>query len=435
MSLPKTWQRLPPDALVSAEASRETGVVREGQWWHVFQDAHLDKLIDAALQVNLSVAAAAERLRAARALSGAPQPPYGPELTASTAVASTPDARTSYFQLGFDARWELPLFDRAANARRVVDAQLGEASADLAAVRSSVVAEVACAYFAIQSTARQAVLLHELDELERSNLQRISSRVRAGLESPGTLDAEQTERLSVQMKAAEPGVLHAQSLHQIAALLGQSTVDPAWESDRELAVPAALRIETAPADLLRTRPDVRSAEAAVLKAAASLGIAQADLYPHVSLLGFLTAAVRIGGGGIAGSSGALAAAPAISIPLFDWGMRRAARDARAAELSAAVLQYRQVVLEAVSDVESALAALNGSIGTVELLRHSVELHKESARVGEALQRAGLSEEGTHSVARAAIEARLSLVNAEYEASRSVVQLYKALGGADIATHS
>jgi outer membrane protein TolC len=277
---------------------------------------------------------------------------------------------------------------------------------------------------------RRQALLRDLEAFEQGRLARLRTRVRVGLETPREGQTAEADLLAIQARATEPDPTLAQSLQRIAALMGRATIDPTWiPSATALSVPV-VRLESTPADLLRERPDVRHAEFVVLRAAAELGTAQAELYPHISLVGAITAATRVSGGVGLSSNSVLSAGPAISIPLFDWGMRRAARDARAEELSAAALAYRQTVFDAVADVEITLASLNHSVSLIDLLQHAVASRDEAARRSSALRRAGLTENiEIASTARSAIEARLELEEAQYAGMIAVVQLHKALGGA------
>jgi outer membrane protein TolC len=388
------------------------------------------------MQSNLTIAAAAEHLRAARALLATGVAPYRPGVSFDAGPAPSPDARNSYFQAGFDATWELPLFNRAANAARALGADAAAAEADLMAARTTVAAEVASAYFAGQAAARRQSVLREIDAIEQLRLARLRTRVRVGLDASVVQREAEADLLAVQVNELEPDATWSQSLQRIAALLGRTSVDPAWLGSPAETTGTVVQIQSTPADLLRERPDVRRAEAAVLRAAADLGTAQAELYPHVSLVGAITAATRVSGLGLASPNSVVSAAPAISLPLFDWGMRRAARDARAAELSAATMTYRQTVFEALSDVEMTLANLKRTTSLIELLRNAAGSRAEMARRNDVLRRTGLSESAEQSRSqRNALDARLELVNAEYAGKLAIVQLHKALGGAIVPGES
>ncbi len=429
MSLPSAWSVAPPASGARAQAPA-TG------WWRGFHEPALDALIDTALQSNLTIAAAAEHLRAARALLVTGVAPYRPGVSLEAGPAPSPDAKNSYFQAGFDAAWELPLFNRAANATRALGADAAAAEADLMAARTTVAAEVASAYFAGQAAASRQSVLREIDAIEQLRLARSRTRVRVGLDASVAQREAEADLLAVQVNALEPDATLNQSLRRIAALLGRTSVDPAWVGPPAESPAPLVQIQSTPADLLRERPDVRRAEAAVLRAAAELGTAQAELYPHVSLVGAITAATRVNGLGLRSPNSVISAAPAISLPLFDWGMRRAERDARAAELSAATMTYRQTVLDALSDVESTLANLNRTTSLIELLRNAVASRAELARRGDVLRRTGLSETTEQARSqRNALDARLELVNAEYAGKLAIVQLHKALGGAIVPGQS
>ena len=433
MSLPEAWSHAPARsaAVASTPVSRESETSAAG-WWRAFHDPALDALIDTALQSNLTIAAAAAHLRAARALAPAGVAPYRPNVSFAAGAATSPDARTSYYQTGFDATWELPLFDRAANATRAFGADAATAEADLMAAQTSVAAEVASAYFTAQAAARRESVLRELDDVEQLHLARLRTRVRLGLEASALQRSAEADLLAVQASEIEPSATRSVSLQRIAALLGRADVDPAWLGPPGPLFTPAVHLDSTPADLLRERPDVRRAEAAVLRAAADLGIAQAELLPHVSLMGAITTATRVSGANLGSSNSIVSAGPAISIPLFDWGMRRAARDARAAELSAATMAYRQTVYEALADVEITLVNLERTTRLIELLRNGVANRAETARVSDALHRIGLSENGEQARSRRdALEARLSLLDAEYAGTLAIVQLHKALGGATV----
>ena len=427
--LPPTWSLSTPASTAPAEAPTDG-------WWRVFHDPALNALIDTATQSNLTIGAASEHLRAARALLHTGAALYRPGVSFGAGPAPTPDAKSSYFQAGFDATWELPLFDRAANATRALGADAAAAEADLMAARTTVAAEVASAYFAAQAAIRRQSVLRELDDAEHLRLARLRTRVRLGLDASDVQHEAEADLLAVQTNELEPDSTRSQSLRRIAALLGRASVDPAWsEAPSEVPEPFA-QVQSTPADLLRQRPDVRRAEAAVLRAAAELGTAQAELYPHVSLVGAITAATQVSGLGLASPNGVVSAGPAISLPLFDWGMRRAARDARAAELSSAAMVYRQTVFDAFADVEITLANLKRSTSQIELLRNAATSRSERARQSDVLRRAGLSESTEQSRSRrTALEARLDLVNAEYAGQMAIVQLHKALGGAIVPGES
>ena len=112
-----------------------------------------------------------------------------------------------------------------------------------------------------------------------------------------------------------------------------------------------------PADLLRTRPDIREAEAEVLRAAARLGMARSALYPRLSLGGSVLYAYNMTQNHRSNNNFVPAGGPTIDIPLWDWGARQAQVKAGEQGIAAALAGYRKAVLSGVSEVEESLSAL------------------------------------------------------------------------------
>jgi outer membrane protein, multidrug efflux system len=109
-----------------------------------------------------------------------------------------------------------------------------------------------------------------------------------------------------------------------------------------------------PADALRQRPDIDALELEVAASLAEIGAAKADLYPSLSLGGL----VKIDGSSLMGTSLPWSFGPAVSIPLFDGGSRRAAVGSAAAAYKVAVAAYKSGVLDAVAEVETALVRID-----------------------------------------------------------------------------
>jgi outer membrane protein TolC len=381
-----------------------------------------------ALDSNLTLAAAQAHLTAARTLAGKARAPFRPLLNASAEPEASPDAAHSYYDAGVEASWELPLFGREEQAQAAADAQVDVVAANAAAARAEVASEMVVAYLNARAANERARLLQQLESIAQTELNRVRTRVRLGLEAPSAEQRALAQVVALQGRATQPAAQRVASLERMAALLGAMQVESAWvpaaADSRALSLP---QIESTPADQLRARADVQRAEAEVRSAAAALGIAQSELYPHISLVGALSAAARVGGGPV-GVNSVLGGGPAISIPLFDWGMRKAARDARAAELQAATLEYKQTVVTAAAEVETALARLSQATEAAALTRTSLRNDELLAQREAARHRAGLDRTDEGAGTRA-IESRLLAVDGELNAGLALVELHRALAGA------
>ncbi len=410
------WNNAPPVS---------TSVMWPDRWWQQFHSAQLDFLVDSALHDNPGLGAAAERLTAARALQGAGVAGFKPGLELDTGTEPSPGATKDYFQAAIDARWELPLFDRARNTARILESQTADAEAGVAEAQAVLIAEIVRTYFNGRFAAVRLGLAQALVTVSDDLQQRVDARVAAGLDETEASVASRERGREARLGMEEPRQMRAQCLESLAALLGQSAVDSSWidSSDPpELPLPPA----TVPAEMLRHRPDVRRAESAMQRAAAQLGIARAELYPHIGIAGALTAALPLSGGGGVGSI--FSVGPVITLPLFDWGLRRAQGEARGAELRAAALAYRQTVLDAVAEAELAFSQLAAANRQVAMLADGSDSAQLAARRAATRRELGLlAQVPSLELTRAALLARQSLENARLEQTAALVHLHAVLG--------
>lgn len=424
---PAAWQHAPTadTALGPAPDLRN--------WWTAFNDPELDRLIGTALADNLTIQQAALRISGARTLQQHAYAGFLPQLGAHTFAEPAPDSSASYFQMGFDSKWELGLFGRARSHARVTAADLGIAESETQAAHVSVVAEVARSYVELRGAQQRLGLLEQLVTAAQDKVALTATRLRLRMASSSELSRATAEQASAQAALYEPRLAIERCRQQLAVLLGQSQPGADLVADGTQPQLGELRIASAPADLLRTRPEIRRAENEVLKAAGELGLARADLYPRLGLGGSLTYAARvIGHTRLSDADSIVTFGPAIDIPLFDWGARRAAADARDAELSASVLAYRQAVLEGVAEAETALATLEQQRERTAALGRGLASLESGAQATTTLNRLGLAD-GFDRVAStgALLQARIDIAQAEQERNIAFIALYKSLGGAPL----
>jgi NodT family efflux transporter outer membrane factor (OMF) lipoprotein len=424
--LPAQWQH--------AQAAAAAAPVDLHGWWHAFHDPALDALVERALTDNLDVAQAAEHLRAARSLRRRAGARYLPGLVARTGDAIDPDASASFFVAGFDATWELGLFGRAEGTRRVAQGELDASVADLHAARVSLVAEVVREWIGLRTAQQQEQLLQQVAAERRHAWQLLLTRQRLHLASPEAVDQAEAACAQAQAALAAPRQAIDAGAQRLAVLLGRNRPDSAWLQAGPPPELGAWRIDGTPAELLRTRPEIARAEADVLRSAGELALAHADMFPSIGLGASMLWATDINNNHRFSTTpnDIVSVGPVINIPLFDWGMRVAARQARGHELQASVLAYRQAVLQGVAEVETALGSLQQ--------QRQREQHDQAA--WQALQRADQavhrrvelqldSPLGQSESRIAAIQAGLELADARASHGLAYVTLFKALGGAPL----
>jgi NodT family efflux transporter outer membrane factor (OMF) lipoprotein len=424
---PARWQQ--------AEVAAPAAAVDLRGWWKAFNDPQLDRLVEAALNDNLSIAQAGLRIESARALDQHHQAAFLPQFGFRTYAEPTPDSSASYFQAGFDAKWEFGLFGRSQSGARVSAGDLGIAEAEAQAARVSVVAEVVRSYVELRAAQRRRVLLARLSEAAQTRRALTATRESLRLASATDVANANAQAGAAQAALAGPDAEIVRARRQLSALLGRNGAADGIALDPAAPMPdvSAIAIDTLPADLVRTRPEIRRAEFDVLKKAGELGLAHADRFPRVGLGGALTYASKvIGHTRLSDAAGLVTFGPAIEIPLFDWGARHAVEQARDADLKASLLAYRQAVLDGIAEVESALAALHAQAERVALLARNVAALDEALKGAGTLQRLGLADRTDLVAATAAkVDGEIALAQARQERSLAFIALYKALGGAPL----
>lgn len=401
-------------------------------WWHAFGDPQLDALIDQALARNLDVAQAVEHLRAARALHRKAGAQFLPQLRAKTEDVPDPDASASFFVAGFDALWELNLFGRGASERRMASGDLDAAAAGLRAAKVSLVAEVTRDWLDLRAAQQQARWLQRIRDTRRRQYAMLQTRQRLRL--AGAQDVDRARAALAQADAAlvEPRDAVDASAQELAILLGQAEPDPAWFETAPMPSLGDWRLQAAPADMLRSRPEILRAQADVLRAAGEAGLARANRYPSVALGGSLIWSTSLQAHRPTDDNAVLSLGPVIDIPLFDWGLRAAQAHAKQHELKASVLAYRQAVLQGVGEVETAIGRLQRQ---AEYERHCSEAAAALEHAdGIVARRAALRLAGPMDQAESAIardQAALALVQARAGHGLAFVALFKALGGAPL----
>jgi NodT family efflux transporter outer membrane factor (OMF) lipoprotein len=425
-SFPAQWQQA-----MAADPAKPSDL--QG-WWHAFHDPQLDALVERALASNLDVAQADERLLATRAIRGRSGAKYLPSLVARTDDAIQPDAHASYFVAGFDATWEFGLFGRREGTRREAQGAMDASVADVRIARVSLVAEVVRNWIELRTAQQQEKLLSQISHAQLQNWKLLTIRQHLQLVAPAEVDRAQALSAQAQAALAEPRQAITASAQRLAVLVGQNHPDAAWLVPGAQPQLGDFTLVAAPVDLLRTRPEIARAQADVLSSAGELALTHADMFPSVGLGSSLVWAATINDTNSRSRTpgGIFSLGPLLNIPLFDWGMRIAATHAKGHELKAAVLAYQQAVLLGITDVQTALGALQQ--------QHLRE--QQNTIAWQAMQRAEQAIQRRVQLRLDSpldqIESELAvsqtagqLIEARAEHSLAYVALFKALGGAPL----
>jgi NodT family efflux transporter outer membrane factor (OMF) lipoprotein len=423
-------------------------------WWTQFDDAELNALIARALANNLDLATAASRIRQSREqeiIAGAPGLPHVGANAAAVRLNSNPHeiplpaalsgggpppaistpTHLNLYSLSFDATWELDLF---GGVRRGVEAARANTEAALWQRRDgevSLTAEVASEYFTLRAAQTRIVLLNDELKSQRETFGLIQARNRVGFVTRLDVNQQQTEVESTAAQLPDVQAQQRAALHALGVLLGQ----PPEALEAELSPAAALPTPPAalpaglPSDLLRRRPDIRTAERQLAAANANIGVAVADLYPKFNLLGAAALASTKLDTLFDASSASSVGVGYITWPIFQGGRIRANIASSRAQRVQAYLAYQKAVLTALKDVEDALARCNADRAKLVSLQHTLDAAQSSLTIAQAQYRVGLvTFLNVLNAEDAVFKARDQLVQTEGQSAQDQASLFKALGG-------
>jgi NodT family efflux transporter outer membrane factor (OMF) lipoprotein len=423
------------------------------EWWTSLNDETLSELERRALAASPTITGARARLRQARAsvrLDKAQQLPSAGAM-AVLAHAELPDVEiradqvdgsgaggatrlelgsVDFFNLGFDASWEVDLF---GGRRRTVEASVAAvqaAEANIADAQVQLTADVAQTYVNLRDRQTQLALRREAAQMQRQMLALTRQRFERGAAS-----ALDVERLQTQLDVAEAQIVpleaEIEALKDALALLAgeqPGKLDQLLEASAAIPlVPAEVRVGD-PAALLQRRPDIRAAERQLASRTARIGVAEASRFPRLSLFGL----IGLGGTSL-GSLGDLDRLSAIAMPQLQWQFldfgRGAARVEQAQSMrDEAEAQYREVVLAALKDAEGALSRFGHRRRSLAAL---AQVRASAARAAALMQQRYQSGAATLIDALDAEHQRVSaeqnMANVTAALANDYVALHKALG--------
>lgn len=404
-------------------------------WWENFQDRQLTALMQEGLEKNLNLRQAVARMEAAYAGVKAAGGRSWPTLTAELSSEARGDGSLSEIDNSFSGNanagvsWELDLFGRNKKARASAEAQFLAASANVRSIRLAYQADLASTYIDYQYF-HNALTITKSDIASQRKTLALTEEMRTeGIAT--TLDVAQARALvdstRAQLPALEKGL--AQSANHIATLLGTNAISFRKRLPKRGRQPLPTNIKKIgiPADLLRFRPDVQREEFLLASELADLGVAEAELYPTLTLAGTIDIA-RLITSGATGNLLGWSFGPSIFSVLFDGGRLRANVETAKAEGEAQYLNWKQTVLAAVEEVENALVAVyrdEQEMKAYERIVSSYEttqsLATEAFKGGTGLLLDVLSTQ------RSSDEARLALTNSRRNLAKNYIALQVAVG--------
>lgn len=407
-------------------------------WWQAFKDPVLDVLLTEAESSSPSLNQATAAILSARATRDQATAAALPQATMKGAATRSGDRATqrstaaNVRSAGLDASWEIDLFGAVRRNTDAATARVQAREADWHDARVSLAAEVATEYV----NYRGCRLLAENDRLNLDSLRQTlaSTQVAAAQGLVATADAALAEAsaasaaatLNTQEAECEVGIKTLVSLTGIE----EDALRVRLGGDKTQPMPdgAALNVTTLPVQLLSQRPDLVAAERTLAAASADIGVAEANRYPRLSLLGSISS-TRTASGAAATVSTPWSFGPSLSLPLFDGGALRAQVAGARASYQSALAAYESAVRTAVREVEQSLVRLDAASRRSADVASSAANYRKYYDAARINWRAGsISLLSLEEARRNALQAEQNAIAVQRDRLLYGIALYKALGG-------
>jgi len=439
-----------PAKYTTVDDTQAIGNTVAARWWMNFNDPVINQLVATALERNLDLAAANASIHASRAQLNIAESANQPQLNGDARAGRDQFSRNSEnfanipfphplttfsdYRVGFDASWEIDLFGRTQKSTEAARARLNSVEYQRQDVELRVAAEVVRNVVDYRAWQQRRINAEKMIADNSELLELITLQRKAGLLADADVVDAQT---ALQNVSANLGAL--QSAEQ-AALMALTVLvnQPADTVAATLAGGPAMDIGSThintglPSDLLLRRPDLQSAERELAAATADIGVAMADQYPRIDLLA--------NGGLDSITTGKLtelasrywSIGPQLSVPLLSGGRLAAQVTSREAARDAALAHYRQAVLTAFADTETALIRYQREQQRGQHIQLAYQSQQQQLKFAELRHQDGDTN------FTPVLQARLQLAQindaqlaSQQAAAENLTSLYKALGGGTV----
>jgi NodT family efflux transporter outer membrane factor (OMF) lipoprotein len=447
MNIPEEWHSINSEGMYSDNPDCFI-------WWESLNDPLLNSLIQRAAQQNLDLFIAGTRILEARAARRGKMSDLYPHVDASITCghacyskdalvngilgavfpshhAHSGKRNINFFEIGFDADWELDLFGMTEHEINALEAKVDAAEENLYDVWITLSAEIARNYIELRSLQQRLELVKKNIESQEDSIHLTQELLTIGVAN--SIDVLQAEE-QLNMLRAQKSLLQLsidKTIHRLSILLSYPPAELFTELCELRPLPSlpCKKPIGLPSELLRRRPDIRKAERDLAAATESVDSAIAALFPRFSLYGFM--------GDISthlqklthGSSITWFLAPQLLMPVFNSRLLKQDVDLNKIQAQQALFEYQKTVLTALEEVENSIASLYFELERNEQLDESQKANQQSYQLTMQLYQRGLKDYLDVLITqRSLLAAQDSHIQSETELLIHYTSLYKALGG-------
>lgn len=415
-------------------------------WWESLNDPLLDSLIERAACQNLDLYIAATRIREARLEEKGGKANLYPRLDGSATYGHAlynqkmlnrvvgdnchkkldKKKNINFFEFGFDAEWEIDFFGMQAHEIKALKAKIEASQEDFCHIWVTLSAEVAKNYIELRGLQQRLEVINKNISAQKDTLQLTQSLITAGF--AGTIDQRQAEE-QVHILAAEKPQIELsirKAIHRLSILLGYAPGELFCELSEPCMLPSLPYQKPIgiPSELLRRRPDIRKAERDLAAATERIGSAIAALFPRLSLTGFIGDIGALGTNGLTWFAG-----PQLLAPIFNSRLLKQDVDFNKIKTQQALYEYQKTVLEALEEVENAIASFHYELERNQNLAQALKASQDSYQMTYQLYKGGPKNYLDVQLSnRSLLAAEEAFLQSQTELLFHYIALYKALGG-------
>lgn len=439
--LPERWGPVASEA--GHSASVESAV--DPRWWDRFADPQLSALVQEALDSSFDLQLSASRLEQSRALRRQIAADTVPTVEGDAGYSRSRNSQRGLtdpsgnsgkqaFNLwhgGLAISWEADLWGRVKRSVEAADASVQMAQEDRHGVQLLIIVQTAQDYIQLRGTQQALSVVQQNLQIARRSLELTHLQVKEGVATDLEVSEAAAQVAEIEARTAPLQQRIAQLINALSLLLAREPralqqqlsvlADvPAYRAD----VPIGL-----PSELAQRRPDIRRAEAQLHAATASVGMAEADFYPRITLSGNLGfQALQLSDLGSWGAR-SFAFGPGLSVPIFEGGRLQGALQLQEGRQQEAGITYQKTVLSAWHEVDDALVAYQANQRRRDSLQQAV-MHSQHAldSVHQQYAQGTVDFLNVLTVQNTLLANEAALVDSTVQVSLSLVQVYGALGG-------
>ena len=433
----------PQEDVAASLHLNKTAAEIKTDWYRQFNDPLLNSLVSRGLVYSPTVAAATEKLRQARQSLRINAVQNLPTIDADGSYHYVKDSinyglpvSTDYYQLGLDAGWELDIW---GGGRRLTESSLAlvrAAGAGLDNVRLTLTAEIAADYINLRQAQEQLRIARENLKLQQSIFELVRDKYNAGLADDIALNQAKyivdTTRQQIPVFETEveayqnalailtgrlPGMLNAELENPEHNLVSRP-----FDYDLQ-------RLYNLPVSVIRNRPDVREAENQLIAQNAKIGQAIAEMFPSVSLSGFIGYQSKNLSNLVSSNSYTYSYSPAVSLPLFHWGALYNNVELQKSMTAEQLQLYKSSLLTAAGEIRNAMVSLEKEYKRNQSAAHAENSQKEVAGLTLSKYRQGLVEfNDVLSSQQNLLDSQNARISSNAAIYKDIIAFYKAVGG-------